>query len=254
MSTRWAASVISFKSLGVRWMSTAATFSCRRWIFVVPGIGTIEGCWASSQASAIWALVASLRAAMADSRSTRAWLAARASSVNRGRLLRTSESLNEVVLVIAPVRKPLPNGLNGTNPMPSSSSVGMMSASGSRHQSEYSLCRAVTGCTAWARRMTSTPASERPKWATLPAAMRSFTEPAQGVLDGGLDVFGAAVQAGGTVAVEGEAERGGDDDLLAYGCQGLPDEFFVGERPVHLGGVEEGDAAVDGGADEIDAV
>ena len=45
-------------------------------------------------------------------------------------------------------------------------------------QSEYSLCRAVTGCTAWARRILATPASERPKWRTLPAAIRSFTAPA----------------------------------------------------------------------------
>jgi hypothetical protein len=65
---------------------------------------------------------------------------------------------------------------------------------------------------------------------------------------------GAAVETGGAAAVEGEAELGGDDDLIAYGCQGLADEFLVGERTVHLGGVEEGDAAVDGGADQGDAV
>ena len=35
--------------------------------------------------------------------------------------------------------------------MPSSSRVGSTSASGSRVQSEYSLCSAVTGCTACAR-------------------------------------------------------------------------------------------------------
>jgi transcriptional regulator GlxA family with amidase domain len=34
--------------------------------------------------------------------------------------------------------------------MPSSSSAGMISASGPRYHSEYSLCSAVTGCTAWA--------------------------------------------------------------------------------------------------------
>jgi hypothetical protein len=41
-----------------------------------------------------------------------------------------------------------------------------------------SLCSAVTVWTAWARRMTSTPASERPKCVTLPASMSSFTVPA----------------------------------------------------------------------------
>jgi hypothetical protein len=46
-----------------------------------------------------------------------------------------------------PVRNPLPNGLKGTKPMPSSSSAGTISASGSRHHREYSLCSAVTGRT-----------------------------------------------------------------------------------------------------------
>ena len=41
---------------------------------------------------------------------------------------------------------------------------------------------------------------------------------------------------------------------LADRSQGHADELFVGERAVHLGGVEEGDAKVDGGADEGDAV
>jgi hypothetical protein len=45
-----------------------------------------------------------------------------------------------------------------------------------------------------------------------------------------------------------------DDDLLADRSQGLTDKLFVRERAVHLGGVEEGDAEVDGGADEGDAV
>ena len=62
---------------------------------------------------------------------------------------------NDVFSSISPVRKPLPSGLNGTKPMPSSSSVGRISFSGSRHHSEYSLCSAVTGCTACARRMLS---------------------------------------------------------------------------------------------------
>jgi AraC-like DNA-binding protein len=35
--------------------------------------------------------------------------------------------------------------------MPSSSRVGRISASIGVHQIEYSLCKAVTGCTAWAR-------------------------------------------------------------------------------------------------------
>jgi hypothetical protein len=79
-------------------------------------------------------------------------------------------------------------------------------------------------------------------------------QPAQGVLDRRLDVLGPAVQPGRPAAVEGEPELGGDDDLLAHGSQGLADELLVGERAVHLGGVEEGDAEVDGGANERDAL
>ena len=40
---------------------------------------------------------------------------------------------------IFPVRKPLPSGLKGTNPIPNSSHAGSTSCSCSRHHSEYSL-------------------------------------------------------------------------------------------------------------------
>ncbi|KAG1317983.1 hypothetical protein G6F63_015422 [Rhizopus arrhizus] len=62
--------------------------------------------------------------------------------------------------------------------MPSASKVGKTSCSGSRHHSEYSLCKAVTGCTACARRIVCTPASDRPKCLTLPSAIKSLTVPA----------------------------------------------------------------------------
>ena len=79
-------------------------------------------------------------------------------------------------------------------------------------------------------------------------------EPPQGVLDGGADVLGAAVQAGGAAAVEGETELGGDHHLVSDRSQRPADELLVGERPVDLGGVEERDAEVDRLADERDAV
>ena len=50
-----------------------------------------------------------------------------------------SDESNVVLSVIAPVRKPLPSGLKGTKPIPSSSRVGSTSSSGRRHHSEYSL-------------------------------------------------------------------------------------------------------------------
>src|SRR5262245_4535838 len=54
-------------------------------------------------------------------------------------MLRKSSLSNDVLSSIFPVRKPLPNGLNGTNPMPRSSHTGNTVPSGSLHQSEYSL-------------------------------------------------------------------------------------------------------------------
>ena len=68
------------------------------------------------------------------------------------------------------------------------------------------------------------------------------------------DVLWPAVQPGRAAAVEGEPELGGDDNLLAHRSQGLADQLLVGERAVHLRGVEEGDAKVDRGADEGDPV
>ena len=166
----------------------------------------------------------------------------------------------------------MPSGLKGTKPIPSSSSVGMISASGSRHHSEYSLCRAVTGWTACARRMICTPASERPKCLTLPCLDQLLHRP-RDVLDGHvrvdavlieqvdgidleplergfrdlLDVLGPAVQARLLpVRVDVEPELGGDHHLLADRREGLAHQLLVRERTVDFGGVEEGDAEVDG--------
>ena len=145
----------------------------------------------------------------------------------------------------------------------------MISASGARHHSEYSDCSAVTGCTAWARRIVRGAASDMPKWPTLPASISSRTAPAvssigtsgvdvvlveqvdvvdtqasQRPCDCGLDVVGAAGQAGLlTVVTEREAELRGDDDLVAYRCERLTDDLLVGERAVRLGGVEEAHVA-----------
>jgi len=69
----------------------------------------------------------------------------RFSGVKRGTEARKSPLAKVVVSSIFPVRKPRPSGLNGTRPMPSSSRTGNVFDSGSRHQSEYSLCSAVTG-------------------------------------------------------------------------------------------------------------
>ena len=77
-----------------------------------------------------------------------------------------------------PVRKPRPSGEYATKPIPSSRTVSSTSlSSGSRDHSEYSLCSAVTGCTACARRIVSGDASDRPMCRTLPASTSSAIAP-----------------------------------------------------------------------------
>ena len=88
---------------------------------------------------------------------------------------------------MVPVRNPLPSGLYGTNPIPSSSTVGRISFSGVRHRREYSLWSAVTGWTACARRMVSAAASDIPKCRTFPASTSSLTVPATSSRDLGVD-------------------------------------------------------------------
>ena len=62
-----------------------------------------------------------------------------------------------------PVRRPRPSGLYATKPMPSSRQAASEPASWSRVKSEYSLCRALIGCTAWARRSVAGEASDSPR-------------------------------------------------------------------------------------------
>lgn len=64
---------------------------------------------------------------------------------------------------------------HGTKPIPSSSSVGNIRVSGSRHHMAYSLCTAVTGSTACARRIVLALASDSPQCFTLPSRINAFT-------------------------------------------------------------------------------
>ena len=54
------------------------------------------------------------------------------------------------------------------------------------------------------------------------------------------------------VGIEFEPELGGDHHLLAEGSEGFAHEFFVRERAVDFGGIEECDAAFDGRPDQRD--
>ncbi|MNR15932.1 hypothetical protein D3C85_1324940 [compost metagenome] len=138
----------------------------------------IQGFCASSQPSAICADVASLSKAILPNKSTSFWFAFLLSSEKRGTIFLKSVLSNFVFSLMAPVKNPLPKGLKGTKPIPNSSSTGKISNSGSLHQIEYSLCKAVTGCTACALRIEETPASESPKCFTFPSLIKSLTVPA----------------------------------------------------------------------------
>src|SRR3989442_8935737 len=179
---------MSRRSPAVRCTFAAPRFSSRRVRFFVPGIGTIQGFCASSHAIAICAGVARFFSVTRFNRSTSAMLAARASAAKRGEILRKSFGSSFVVVSIFPVRKPAPNGLKGTKPIPSSSHVASTPLrSGSRVQSEYSLCTAANGCTPCARRIVCALASERPKYRTFPL-QDQLLDGARDVLDGDVRV------------------------------------------------------------------
>ena len=159
----------------------------------------------------------------------------------------------------------MPSGEYGTKPMPSSRNSGSTSGSWSRVHSEYSDCSAVIGCTACARRIVSTHASDSPMWRTLPSvdqfgdgadgvldrgvgvdAMLVVevdpvgAEPLQRTLDSGADAGGAAVElALPATGVRDHAELGGEHDVVASVLDGLADEFLVDVRTVDLRGVDE---------------
>ncbi len=178
MSTWAVAPAISARSSDVSSISVAPRFSSRRLSLRVPGIGTIQGFWASSQASAICAGVAFLRWAMA------------AKLVDQGevRFPGLRREPRHHVAEIAFVEGGVFVDFSGEETFAERAERHESDSQlfegrqhlgfGSRHHKEYSLCSAVTGCTAWARRIVLTPASESPKCFTLPSAISSFTAPA----------------------------------------------------------------------------
>ena len=54
------------------------------------------------------------------------------------------------------------------------------------------------------------------------------------------------------IPLEAEAELGREDDLVAPALQGAAQQLFVGERPVRLGGIEEGDAELERAVERSD--
>jgi hypothetical protein len=93
------------------WVAVAPRFSSSRRSFVVPGVGAVHGRWARSQANTNWAGVMPFRSLSLRSRSTRDWLARRASTVKWGRVAGLSALSKAVRSSMVPVRKPRPKGL-----------------------------------------------------------------------------------------------------------------------------------------------
>src|SRR5580692_12862632 len=70
-----------------------------------------------------------------------------------------------------------------------------------------------------------------------------------------LDVIGMAVERAPlstVVRIRLPAELGGNHDFVAERSEAFADEFFVDERAIHLGGVEESDAAIDASMKKLD--
>ena len=74
-------------------------------------------------------------------------------------------------------RAPRPTGEKATKVMPSSRQVSSTAISGFRVHSEYSVCSAATGCSAWALRKVGAETSERPMLRIFPARTRSPSAP-----------------------------------------------------------------------------
>src|SRR5690348_12100873 len=81
-------------------------------------------------------------------------------------------------------------------------------------------------------------------------------EPFQGAFDGLADVLRPAVHSADAprLRVDVEAELRRNHDLVTERAQRFPDHLFILEGSVDFGGVEEGHAAFDGVADQLDAL
>jgi hypothetical protein len=74
-------------------------------------------------------------------------------------------------------------------------------------------------------------------------------------VDDAPNVVGPAIDAiAGSVGIDAEAELGGDHDLIPDRAQRFADEDLVRERPVRLGGVEQGHATFDRRPDDRDTL
>src|SRR6266702_2978257 len=194
---------ISATSSAVSSIASAPRFSSMCFSFVVPGMGTIHGFFARSQASAICAGVAPLRWPTRWSSSTTGRFAARASAVKRGNPARRSLFGSKVVVPDLPLLDEILH----------------------RAGDVLDWHGGVDAMLVVEVDPIGLEAPER-TFDRLTDVLRPAVEPAP--LAGRRDV---------------EAELRGDDDLIAKRRCGLAEDLFAEERAVDLGGVEERDPA-----------
>jgi hypothetical protein len=72
------------------------------------------------------------------------------------------------------------------------------------------------------------------------------SQPAEGCLGHLPDVLRTAIGTDQLLAVESEAELGGEDNPIPFALKAAADQVLVGERAVRFSRVEEGDAELDG--------
>ena len=99
--------------------------------------------------------------------------------VREGMVRRRSRSARLVTSRSAPPRKPRASGLKATKAAPISRQASSTAISGLRVHSEYSVCTAAIGCTAWARRSVAADTSDRPSARTLPSSTRRDIAPTE---------------------------------------------------------------------------
>ena len=245
----------------------------------MPGIGTIHGFWASSQASAICAGVACLRSAIwVSSVDERQICLARLGSAKRGTVLRKSSLEKLGARVDRAGEEPLAERAERNEADPELLEGGQdrllglappqrvlalqggdrLDGVGAADRLHAGLGQAEVADLALVDEVLDGAGDVLDRDVRVDAVLveqvdRVGAQSLQRALDAAADRLGAAVErarSDRTLQVEPELRR--DHDLVADRLERLADELLVGERAVDLRGVEEGDAAVDGGADQRD--
>ena len=257
--------------------SAAALFSSRRCSFVVPGIGTIDGLCARTHAIAICAGVAPFRAATCSSRSTKARFASQSVGVEAGDRAAEVGAVEGRGLVDLPREEALaeraerheadPELLEGRQDLllrlaPPERVLALqgrdrLDGVGAADRLHACLGEAEVPDLARLDQLLHGTGHVLDRHLRVDAVLveevdRVRPEPLERGVDAAPDRLGATVKTGDLPVLVGESELRGDHDLVADGLERLADELLIVERPVHLGGVEEGLAAFDSRPGQVD--